>query len=266
MVGLAFRSRSSDVTSHPSSAKAWPIDPVPENSKRRIGVFHVRLQSQPHQRYKGRAPAGWLEVAQSELTPAETLHVLIKKPSVRPPQVCGRLEHGACLAGRALFIVHHQERRSDQAAMELVLGEVQSHAKGGKFLPIKGKDGDAPVLCTKQRAAVVWEPSAYVEGDRVNVCLEATQELTKAASKWESAAVRLADAAPRPMFGEPLSRAQMQDRFQSCLKTSPQGLRFVKLKATMCNVRFWNAEGKRTKAPSSLRGRKILAAFQARQV
>ena len=110
----------------------------------------------------------------------------------------------------------------------------------------------------------MWEPSAYVEGDRVNVCLEATQELAEAVAKWESAAVRLADAAP--MFGKPLSPAQMQDRFQSCLKTSPQGLTFVKLKATMRNVRFWNAEGKRTEAPSSLRGRKILAAFQARQV
>ena len=95
MVGLAFGSRSSEVTSHPSSAKARPIDPVPENSssKRHIGVFHVRLQSQPHQRYERRAPAGQLEVAQNELSPAETLPVLIKKPSVRPPQVCGRLEH-----------------------------------------------------------------------------------------------------------------------------------------------------------------------------
>ena len=169
------------------------------------------------------------------------------------------------MVGRAFFYSGpHKERRPDQAAMELVLGEVLSNAKGGKYLPIKGKEGDALVLSTKQRAAIVWEPSAYAEGDRVNVCLETTQELAEAVSKWETAAVGLADAAS--MFGKPLSPAQMQERFQSCLKTSAQGLKFLKLKATMRNVRFWDADGKRSKAPSNLRGRKVLAAVQARQV
>ena len=68
------------------------------------------------------------------------------------------------------------------------------------------------------------------------------------------------------MFGKPLTEAQLQERFQSCLKTSAQGVKFVKLKATLANVRFWDSEGKRTEAPDSLRGRRILAAAQPRQL
>ena len=151
--------------------------------------------------------------------------------------------------------------------MELVLGEVQSNAKGGKYLPIKGKDGsNNPTFRSAQWAAVVWEPSAYAEGDRVNVCLEASEELAEAVSKWETAVVGLATKHAASMFGKPLSHAQMQERFQSCLKTSAQGLNFLKLKATMRNVRFWDAEGKRAEAPATLRGRRVLVAVQPRQL
>ena len=152
--------------------------------------------------------------------------------------------------------------------MELVLGEVQSNAKGGKYLPIKGKDGcNNPTFHSTQWAAVVWEPSAYAaEGDRVNVCLEATEELAEAVSRWETAAVGLATKHAASMFGKPLSQAQMQERLQSCLKTSAQGLKFCKLKATMRNVRFWDSEGKRAEAPAGLRGRKVLVAVQPRQL
>ena len=38
---------------------------------------------------------------------------------------------------------------------------------------------------------------------------------------------------------------------QSCLKTSAQGVKFLKLKATLANVRFWNCEGKRAEAPNT---------------
>ena len=57
---------------------------------------------------------------------------------------------------------------------------------------------------------------------------------------------------------------EAQERFQSCLKTSAQGVKFVKLKATLANARFWDSEGKRTDAPDN--GRRILAAAQPRQL
>ena len=47
------------------------------------------------------------------------------------------------------------------------------------------------------------------------------------------------------MFGKPLTEAQLLERFQSCLKTSAQGVKFVKLKATLANVRFWDSEAPR---------------------
>ena len=58
-------------------------------------------------------------------------------------------------------------------------------------------------------------------------------------ASWEAAAAKQAPA----MFGKPLTEAQLQERFQSCLKTSAQGVKFVKLKATLANVRFWDCEG-----------------------
>ena len=154
---------------------------------------------------------------------------------------------------------------SPTSNMELILGEMQTNVRGGKFLPIKG----TPVWRCTEPAAVMWEPSIYkdVAGDRVNVCLEASEEAAAAVAGWEAAAVKKMAAKQAPaMFGKPLTEAQLQERFQSCLKTSAQGVKFVKLKATLTNVRFWNCEGKRAEAPDSLRGRRILAAVQLRQL
>ena len=104
---------------------------------------------------------------------------------------------------------------------------------------MRGKDGcNNPTFRSTQWAAVAWEPSAYAEGDKVNVCVEVTEELMEAVSRWETAAVGQTTQRAASMFGKPLSQAQMQERFQSCLKTSAQGLNFLKLKATMRNVRF----------------------------
>ena len=108
--------------------------------------------------------------------------------------------------------------------MELILGEVQTNSRGGKFLPLKGN----PMWRSTEPAAVMWEPSAYKDaaGDRVNVCLMATEEAAAAVAGWEAAAAKQAPA----MFGKPLTEAQLQERFQSYLKTSAQGVKFVKLK------------------------------------
>ena len=110
MVGSALGSTSSEVTSHPSSAKARPIEPVPEksSSKRRIVstvVFHGGLAGQPHDRDQGGAAAGQLEVAQGHLPPAERprgRHVLIEEAGVAPPQGRGRVGHG--LVGPAFLL------------------------------------------------------------------------------------------------------------------------------------------------------------------
>ena len=78
----------------------------------------------------------------------------------------------------------------------------------------------------------------------------------------DTALVRMAAKQAPAMFSKPLTEAQLLERFQSCLKTSAQGVKFVKLKATLANVRFWDCEGKCVEAPGNLRGRRILAAAQ----
>ena len=76
---------------------------------------------------------------------------------------------------------------------------------------------------------------------------------------WEAVAAKMAVKQAPAMFGKPLTEAQLQERFQSCLKTSAQGVKFVKLKT--CGSGTARAE-----APESLRGRRILAAAQPRQL
>ena len=180
MVGSALGSRSRLITSQPSSAKALPTDPVPENnsSNRGILVFHVGLE-EPDHRNEGGAAAGQLQVAQRALPEALPLRdILIEEPRVAAP---GGTRH----VGRTSLFWKHQEKRGpDRATMELILGEVQTNARGGKFLPLKGN----PVWRSTEPAAVMWEPSAYKDaaGDRVNVCLEATEEALAAVAGWEA--------------------------------------------------------------------------------
>ena len=168
------------------------------------------------------------------------------------------------LVGRVFFDGNKKKRGPTERDMELILGEVQTNARGGKFLPLKGN----PVWRSTEPAAVMWEPSAYKDaaGDRVNVCLEATEEALAAVESWEAAAAKMAAEQASAMFGKPLTETQLLERFQSCLKTSAQGVKFVKLKATLANVRFWDSEAKRAETPGCLRGRRILAAVQPRQL
>ena len=42
------------------------------------------------------------------------------------------------LVGRVFFGRQQEKRGPDRATMELILGEVQTNARGGKFLPLKG--------------------------------------------------------------------------------------------------------------------------------
>ena len=84
--------------------------------------------------------------------------------------------------------------------MELILGEVQTNARGGKFLPL-----GSPMWRSTEPAAVMWEPSAHK--DRVNVCLEASAEALAAVASWEAAAAKMAAKQALAMFGKPLAEA-----------------------------------------------------------
>ena len=97
--------------------------------------------------------------------------------------------------------------------MELILGEVQTN---GKFLPLKGN----PVWRSTEPPAVMWEPSACKDAaeDRVNVCLEATEKLSQRWKAGKPAAAKMAAKQTPAMFDKPLTKAQLLERFQSCLK------------------------------------------------
>ena len=146
------------------SPKARPTDPVPENSSsnRGILVFHVGLEGQPYHRSEGGPAASELQVAEGAFPEGlSMLELLAKEPHVRAVG----LSH--ILVGRVFFDGNKKKRGPTERDMELILGEVQTNARGGKFLPLKGN----PVWRSTEPAAVMWEPSAYKDaaGDRVNL-------------------------------------------------------------------------------------------------
>ena len=200
------------------------------SNNRGILVFHVRLEGQPYHRSEGRPAASELKVAKSAFPEGQPLpRLLVKEPRVAAPESCRTV---------------HQEKRGPDRAMELILGEVQSNARGGKFLPPIGN----PVRRSTESAAVMWSPrpTRTPQGTESTSALRPLKRLQRS---WQTG-----------------RRRRRRWRFQSCWKTSAQGVKFVKLKATLANVRFWDSEGKRTEAPDSLRGRRILAAAQPRQL
>ena len=89
MVDPALGSTSRLTTSQPSSAKALPTDPVPENSssKRGILVFHVRLEGQPDHRSEGGAAASELQVAEGAFPEGlRARRLVLKEPRMAAPE------------------------------------------------------------------------------------------------------------------------------------------------------------------------------------
>ena len=117
------------------------------------------------------------------------------------------------LLGR-VFVGRHQERRGN---MELILGEVQTNARGGKFLPLKGN----PVWRSTEPAAIMWEPFGLQgrgrgQGQRLPGSLRRSgRGRGGLGGGRRQAGARHVRQAPH--------RGQLQERFQSCLKTLAQG-------------------------------------------
>ena len=263
MVGLDLGSRSRLTTSQPSSANARPTEPVPENSSSKRGI-HVELRGQPDHRSKGRAAAGKLEIAQEALPERPPLrHVLIKEPRVAAPESCGAAPHWS-----DEFLFWRVEIKKPDRAMELQLGELQTNAREANICRSRARTPAAPRggHVRGRRCSGSPQLTRTRAANESTLCLEASEEALVEVARWEKTAVDLAVKHGAAMFGKPLNQAQLQERFQSCLKTSAQGARFLKLKATLPSVRFWDHEGKRVDAPSSLRGRKVLVAVQPRQM
>ena len=135
--------------------------------------------------------------------------------------------------------------------MTLLLGDVQTNLKGGKYLPAE------PPVCwnTTQWAEIIYEPSAFSKGEpneRVSLCLELTDEMRGTVEALEKQAT-----------GKKVEGKAMQ----SCIKPTRSKFQCLKLKVNLTRVRFWDADGNRLREPpAELRGCKALVAVEVRQL
>ena len=142
----------------------------------------------------------------------------------------------------------------------LQLGDLQTNARGGKYLPI-----EPPLRWNSTEwAEVIFEPSAFDGngGDRVTLCLRLTDEAAAFVDVVEKGAVSLA-AKNAKIFGSLQSEAQMKQRLQSNVRLEK---RSFKMKMSLSRVRCWDASGARLSELPELRGCKVLVAVEARQL
>ena len=68
------------------------------------------------------------------------------------------------------------------------------------------------------------------------------------------------------VFGKFLTETDVKDRFQSCLKTSPRGGSYLKLKLDWGRVRIWGPNQEQLAEPGDLAGRECKVRCELRQV
>ena len=106
------------------------------------------------------------------------------------------------------------------------LASIQTNAKGGKYLPLRGEGGDPPTW-KSEFLKVLWNPSSYgdPEAVRVSVCLEPD----KAAREFfleleEQVAAQLSEHSSRDqrIFGKFLAPHDVKQRMVSAPACSPK--------------------------------------------
>ena len=111
--------------------------------------------------------------------------------------------------------------------MAMQLASIQTNAKGGKYLPLRGEGGDPPTW-KSEFLKVLWNPSSYgdPEAVRVSVCLEPD----KAAREFfleveDQVAAQLSEHSSRDqrIFGKFLPPHDVKQRMVSALKVSTRG-------------------------------------------
>ena len=68
------------------------------------------------------------------------------------------------------------------------------------------------------------------------------------------------------VFGKFLTETDVKDRFQSCLKTSPRGGSYLKLKMDWGRVRIWGPNQEELAEPGNLAGRECRVRCELRQI
>ena len=148
-----------------------------------------------------------------------------------------------------------QKQATCESAIQL--GDLTINAKGGKYVPLRRNSGP-PVWQSAQK--IIWYPAAFNDQSamRVGLCLEPDEASKAQLQEIEQHLVRALTAlslSEPKVFGKFLTETDVKDRFQSCLKTSPRGGSYLKLKMDLGRVRMWGPNQEELAEPGNLAGR-----------
>ena len=137
-----------------------------------------------------------------------------------------------------------QQQATCESATQL--GDLTINARGGKYVPLR-RNGGPPVWQSAEWQKIIWHPAAFNDptAKRVGLCLEPDEASTAQLQEIEQHLVRALTAlslSEPKVFGKFLTETDVKDRFQSCLKTSPRGGSYLKLKLDWGRVRIWGAQ------------------------
>ena len=138
-------------------------------------------------------------------------------------------------------------------------GDLTINAKGGKYVPLRRNSGP-PVWQSAEWQKIIWHPAAFNDPTamRVGLCLEPDEASKAQLQEIEQHLVRALTAlslSEPKVFGKFLTEMDVKDRFQSCLKTSPRGGSYLKLKMDWGRVRMWGPNQEELAEPGNLAGR-----------
>ena len=150
------------------------------------------------------------------------------------------------------------------------LGDLTINAKGGKYVPLR-RNGGPPVWQSAEWQKIIWHPAAFNDpsATRVGLCLEPDEASKAQLQEIEQHLVRALTAlslSEPKVFGKFLTETDVKDRFQSCLKTSPRGGSYLKLKMDWGRVRMWGPNQEELAEPGNLAGRECRVRCELRQI
>ena len=161
-----------------------------------------------------------------------------------------------------------QKQATCESAIQL--GDLTINAKGGKYVPLRRNSGP-PVWQSAEWQKIIWHPAAFNDpsATRVGLCLEPDEASKAQLQEIEQHLVRALTAlslSEPKVFGKFLTETDVKDRFQSCLKTSPRGGSYLKLKMDWGRVRMWGPTQEELAEPGNFAGRECRVRCELRQI